>query len=118
MFKITLLAVATVAALALVASLTGSAIAAETKSDALNGTELRQAVSGKTVYLKISGFELPIRYSASGTMAGSLGTIAASLARGDGVRIRSRQMVDLRRSALPALDELDGRQVLLLQAHP
>jgi hypothetical protein len=90
MFEITLLDVATVAALALGASLTGSAIAAETKSDALNGTELRQAVSGKTVYLNLSGFELPIRYAASGTMAGSMGVIAASLARGDGASDHGR----------------------------
>ncbi len=86
MFKTTLLAAATLATLALGAVLveTGPAAAAETKSDALNGAELRTAVSGKTVYLSISGFELPIRYAASGTMAGSLGTIAASLARSDG----------------------------------
>jgi hypothetical protein len=86
MFKTTLLAAATLTTLALGAVLvaTGAAGAAETKSNALNGAELRKAVSGKTVYLNISGFELPIRYAASGTMVGSLGTIAASLARGDG----------------------------------
>ena len=32
----------------------------------LAGDELRKAISGKTVYLNISGFELPIRYAASG----------------------------------------------------
>jgi hypothetical protein len=37
----------------------GTALAAERAS--LSGDELRKAVSGKTVYLKISGFELPIR---------------------------------------------------------
>ena len=42
----------------------------------------RQSV--KTVYLNISGFELPIRYSTSGRMSGKMSTIAASLARGDG----------------------------------
>jgi hypothetical protein len=86
MFKTTLLAAATLTTLALGAVLaaTGAAGAAETKSAALNGAELRKAVSGKTVYLNISGFELPIRYAASGTMAGSMGVIAASLARGDG----------------------------------
>jgi hypothetical protein len=60
----------------------GAALAAEPAS--LSGDELRKAVSGKTVYLKISGFELPIRYSPNGSMAGSMGVVAASLARGDG----------------------------------
>jgi hypothetical protein len=36
----------------------------------LSGEELRQAISGKTVYLNISGFELPIRYAANGHMSG------------------------------------------------
>jgi hypothetical protein len=40
----------------------GAALAAEPAS--LSGDELRKAVSGKTVYLRISGFELPIHYSA------------------------------------------------------
>jgi hypothetical protein len=57
---------------------------AEAKSISLAGDQLRQAVSGKTVYLNIFGFELPIRYSAGGTMSGSLGLVAAALARGDG----------------------------------
>lgn len=57
------------------------AAAAETT---LSGEALRQAVSGKTVYLKISGFELPIQYSARGTMKGSMSTVAAAFARGDG----------------------------------
>ena len=50
----------------------------------LSGDELRKAISGKTVYLKISGFELPIRYAANGRMTGKMGTVAASLAKGDG----------------------------------
>jgi hypothetical protein len=76
MLKQTLLA-ATFSALAL-----GAALGAEPAS--LSGDELRKAVSGKIVYLKISGFELPIRYSPNGSMAGSMGVVAASLARGDG----------------------------------
>jgi hypothetical protein len=51
---------------------------------------LRKAVSGKTVYLKISGFELPIRYAASGSMTGSMSTVAAALARGDGASDRGK----------------------------
>jgi hypothetical protein len=79
MLKTTFLAAA-VASFVSAASLTPAA-AAEL---ALSGDGLRQAVSGKTIYLKISGFELPIRYSASGTMKGSMSAVAAALARGDG----------------------------------
>jgi hypothetical protein len=50
----------------------------------LAGDELRQAISGKTVYLNVSGFELPIRYAANGRMSGKMSTIAASFSRGDG----------------------------------
>ena len=50
----------------------------------LAGDELRQAISGKTVFLNISGFELPIRYAANGRMSGKMSTIAASFSRGDG----------------------------------
>ena len=60
----------------------GAALAAEPAS--LSGDELRKAISGKTVYLNISGFELPIRYAASGRMSGKMSTLAASLSRGDG----------------------------------
>lgn len=59
-----------------------AAIGAE--STQLVGDELRAAVSDKTVYLKISGFELPIRYSPNGRMTGKMGTVAASFSRGDG----------------------------------
>ena len=50
----------------------------------LIGDELRNAIVGKTVYLNISGFELPVRYAANGRMTGKMGTITASLSRGDG----------------------------------
>ncbi len=65
-----------------------AALAAEPAS--LSGDELRKVVSGKTVYLTISGFELPIRYSPSGSMEGSMGVVAASLARGDGASDRGK----------------------------
>ena len=80
---------------------------------ALSGDGVRQAVSGKTVFLNISGFELPINYSANGRMSGKMGAVAASFARGDG-GAGSRQMVGGGRPAVPAMVELDGRQVLLL----
>ena len=63
-------------------SLPAAALAAEATE--LAGEELRQAIIGKTVYLNISGFELPIRYAANGRMRGTMGAVAASFARGDG----------------------------------
>jgi hypothetical protein len=84
MLKTTLIA-AILAALMLGACVAGlGEAAAETKSSSLGGDQLRQAVSGKTVYLNISGFELPIRYAPGGTMSGSMSVVAAALARGDG----------------------------------
>ena len=59
----------------------------------LNGDELRKAISGKTVYLNISGFELPIRYATSGRMSGKMGAVAASFARGDGAQDRGKWWV-------------------------
>jgi hypothetical protein len=84
MFKTALIALATFATLALSAPPSETAAA----KVALAGDMLRKAVSGKTVYLKISGFELPIRYSAGGSMRGSMSTVAAALARGDGASDR------------------------------
>lgn len=52
----------------------------------LAGDELRNAISGKIVYLNISGFELPITYKANGRMTGKMGTVAASFSRGDGAQ--------------------------------
>ncbi len=60
----------------------------------LAGDELRNTISGKTVYLKISGFELPIQYSSSGTMKGSMGTVAAAFSRGDGSSDRGKWWID------------------------
>jgi hypothetical protein len=69
----------------------GAALAAEPAS--LSGDELRKAVSGKTVYLRISGFELPIRYSPGGSMASSMGAVAATLARGESASDRGKWWV-------------------------
>jgi hypothetical protein len=72
-------------ALLLAAGLAVSASAAlGAEPTRLLGDELRKAISGKTVYLNVSGFELPIRYASNGRMKGSMGTIAASFSRGDG----------------------------------
>ncbi len=69
----------------------GVALAAEPAS--LSGDELRKAVSGKTVYLRISGFDLPIRYSEGGSMAASMGAVAATLARGESASDRGKWWV-------------------------
>jgi hypothetical protein len=59
----------------------------------LAGDELRQAVSGKTVYLNIAGFEPPISYAANGRMSGRMSTVAASFSRGDGAQDRGKWWV-------------------------
>jgi len=73
-------------ALVLAAGLALPATAALAEPTQLAGDELRQAISGKTVYLNISGFELPINYAANGRMTGKMSTVAASFSRGDGAR--------------------------------
>jgi hypothetical protein len=70
-------------ALLLAAGLTLPA-AALAESQSLAGDELKKAISGKTVFLNISGFDLPIKYAANGRMSGKMGTVAASFSRGDG----------------------------------
>jgi hypothetical protein len=75
----------TAAALLLAASLALPAQAA-LGAEQLAGDALRQAISGKIVYLNISGFDLPIRYAANGRMTGKMGTVAASFSRGDGTQ--------------------------------
>jgi hypothetical protein len=42
------------------------ATAARAEPVTLSGDALRQAITGKIVFLNISGFELPIRYAANG----------------------------------------------------
>jgi hypothetical protein len=71
-------------AFALTACLVLSAVPAVAEQVTLAGDELRQAVTGKTVYLKVSGFDLPIRYGANGHMSGRINAVAASFSRGDG----------------------------------
>lgn len=86
MMKIALMAAAASATLALSAPLSES----KAGEAALSGDGLRKAVSGKTVYLKISGFELPIQYSSRGTMKGSMSLVAAAFSRGDGSSDRGK----------------------------
>jgi hypothetical protein len=73
-------------AFVLAAALALPATASFAEPAQLAGDELRQAITGKTVYLNISGFELPIRYAANGHMKGKMSTVAASFSRGDGAQ--------------------------------
>ena len=82
----------------------------------LSGDELRQAISGKTVYLNISGFELPIRYAANGRMSGKMSTIAASFSRGDGSSDTGKWWVADDQLCQQWSSWMDGKS-LLLQAH-
>lgn len=59
-----------------------SVVANATETGTLSGDALRKAVTGKTVYLRTHGIELPISYRANGTMSGRLKALAAALAGG------------------------------------
>jgi len=105
MFKTTLIALATLATLALGASPSETAAA----EASLAGNVLRNTVSGKTVYLKISGFELPIRYSAGGSMTGSMSMVAAALSRGDGASDRGKWWISGDRLCQRWTSWMDGK---------
>ena len=83
-----------IGALVLAVGLTLPAVPAMAESISLAGDELRQAVTGKTVYLKVSGFDLPIRYASNGRMTGRVGAVAASFSRGDGASDTGKWWVD------------------------
>jgi hypothetical protein len=82
-----------IGALVLAAGLVVPATASLAEPAQLAGNELRQAISGKTIYLNISGFELPINYAANGRMSGKMSTVAASFSRGDGAQDRGKWWV-------------------------
>jgi hypothetical protein len=82
-----------IGALVVAAGLVVPATAALAEPAQLAGNELRQAISGKTVYLNIAGFELPISYAANGRMSGKMSTVAASFSRGDGAQDRGKWWV-------------------------
>ena len=73
-----------IGAFVLAASLALPATGTLAEDGTLDGDGLRKAISGKTVFLNVSGFELPIRYAANGRMSGKMSTMAASFSRGDG----------------------------------
>ena len=82
-----------IAALVIAAGLALPALPAIAEPISLAGDELRQAISGKTVYLDVSAFGLPIRYSPNGRMSGTIGAVAASFGRGDGTSDRGKWWV-------------------------
>jgi hypothetical protein len=73
-----------IGAFVLAASLALPATGTLAEDGSLDGDGLRKAISGKTVFLNVSGFELPIRYATNGRMSGKMSTMAASFSRGDG----------------------------------
>jgi hypothetical protein len=68
----------------LVAALVGLATTATQAANfgELNGSGVRKALSGKTVYLSASGIVLPIAYRSNGTMTGTLNASAAAFVGG------------------------------------
>ena len=82
-----------IGAFVVAAALALSATMSHAEPVTLSGDALREAISGKTVFLKISGFELPISYAANGRMSGRMSAVAASFARGDGAQDRGKWWV-------------------------
>ncbi|MGD9867192.1 MAG: hypothetical protein AB7U38_04230 [Hyphomicrobiales bacterium] len=63
--------------------------------DHMDGSELRQAVIGKTIFLRTEwGIELPITYSANGTMRAQLKSALASVAGGEGASDRGKWWIN------------------------
>jgi hypothetical protein len=52
-------------------------------ASSFSANELRRVVSGKTIYLDVSGFELPIHYFQNGHMSGTMSSVAAALSWGE-----------------------------------
>lgn len=98
----------TVKIAAFVAICFASAGAAGAASAALSGSVLRNAVSNKTVVLKISGFELPIRYSSRGTMTGRMSTFAAAFSGSKSVSDHGKWWVDGQKLCQKWFSWMDG----------
>jgi hypothetical protein len=98
-----------IGALVLAAGLALPALPASAETVSLAGAALRQAISGKTVYLNISAFELPIVYSANDRMKGTLGTVAARFSRGDGASDRGKWWVENDQLCQKSTSWMDGQ---------
>ena len=79
------------------------------EATSLTEDQLREAITGKTIYLSISGFELPIHYKANGRMSGSMGQVAAAFSRGDGSRDSGRWWVDANQLCQRWTSWMDGQ---------
>jgi hypothetical protein len=75
----------------------------------LTEKELRQAIVNKTVYLNVSGFELPIRYKPNGRMTGNMGVVAATFSQGDGSRDSGRWWIDANQLCQRWTSWMDGQ---------
>jgi hypothetical protein len=91
------------------AALSVTAASANAEPAFLAGPDLRNAVTGKTVYLKISGFEMPIRYAAGGRMSGKMSATAAALSRGDGAVDSGRWWIEGNQLCQRWTSWLDGK---------
>jgi hypothetical protein len=79
------------------------------EATSLTEDQLRQAIIGKTIYLNVSGFELPIRYKANGRMTGSMGAVAATFSRGDGSRDSGRWWIEANQLCQRWTSWMDGQ---------
>jgi len=79
------------------------------EATSLTEDQLREAISGKTIYLNISGFELPIQYKANGRMSGIMGQVAAAFSRGDGSRDSGRWWVEANQLCQRWTSWMDGQ---------
>jgi hypothetical protein len=79
------------------------------EASSLTEDQLRQAIIGKTVYLNVSGFELPIRYRGNGRMSGSMGAVAATFSQGYGSRDDGRWWIDANRLCQRWTSWMDGQ---------
>ena len=76
----------------------------------LVGSQLREAVSGRTIYLSAGwGVELPVAYRPNGTMSGRLNAFAAALAGGNGQSDRGRWWIARNQLCQRGRNWLDGR---------
>jgi hypothetical protein len=79
------------------------------EATSLSDDQLRQAIVGKTIYLKVSGFELPIHYKANGRMTGNVGAVAAAFSTGDGSRDNGRWWIDTNQLCQRWTSWMDGQ---------
>jgi len=108
--KILYLVVAlSLAAGAALAEPTTPAEAPVVEANSLTEDQLRETIIGKTIYLTISGFELPIYYKSNGRMTGSMGQVAAAFSRGDGSHDSGRWWIEANQLCQRWTSWMDGQ---------